>query len=163
MSAREFAVDFLENLVSFFGVNVLVESEEDEEDNVVMLNVPSTHLNGFFIGQKGDNLHALQNLTNMALKSNGYEDVSVTVDVAGYKKQRNQRLQKEVGRIAEGVKESGEDHEMEPMNAYERRITHRAIGDIEGVESESTGEGRDRKVVIKKSKETGEKEESEDE
>lgn len=150
MTAREFAADFLENLVTFFGVNVLVESDEDE-DGVILLNVPSTHLNGFFIGQKGDNLRALQNLTNMALKSNGYEDAAVTVDVAGYKKQRDQRLQRHVEKMAEKVKDSGEDVELQPMNAYERRITHRTLSGIEGVESESTGEGTDRKVIIKRS------------
>lgn len=152
MSAREFAADFLENLVTFFGVNVLVETEEDEE-GIITLNVPSTHLNGFFIGQRGDNLRALQNLTNMALKSNGYEDVAATVDVAGYKKQRNQRLERQVRKIAEDVKASGEDRDMDPMNAYDRRIVHRTLSDIEGVESESSGEGKNRKVTIKKSPE----------
>lgn len=153
MTAREFAADFLENLVTFFGVNVLVEAEEDEEDGVIQLNVPSTHLNGFFIGQKGDTLRSLQNLTNLALKSNGYEDVAVTVDIAGYKKQQSQRLQRRVHKVAEEVKASGEDQEMEPMNAYERRIVHRTLGEIEGVDSESTGEGKNRKVIIKKSPE----------
>jgi len=37
---------------------------------------------------------------------------------------------------------------MEPMNPYERRIIHSAISKMEGVRSESKGEGRDRRVVI---------------
>jgi spoIIIJ-associated protein len=151
MEARQFAADFLENLVTFFGVNVIVESQEDEDEGVIRLNVPSTHLNGFFIGQNGDTLRSFQNLTNMALKSNGYQDTSATVDVAGYKKQQDQRLQRHVQKVAQDVKTSGKDHPLRPMNAYERRVVHRALADIDGVESESTGEGRARQVVIKKS------------
>lgn len=152
--AREFAAGFLEDVISFFGVNVLVEAREEgpEEDGVITLNVPSTRMNGFLIGQNGDNLRALQNLANMALRSNGYEDITATVDVAGYKRQRNQRLERDVQKFAQQVKDSGEDYELEPMNSYDRRLAHRTISDIEGVESESVGEGKERKVVIRRGK-----------
>ena len=151
MDAREQSIKFLEDIISFFGVNVLVEAEENEEEGVITLNVPSTRLNGFFIGQNGDNLRALQHLTNMALRRNGVEDVNVTVDVAGYKKQRNERLARSTTKAAEQVKSSGEPHEMQPMSSYERRIAHKAVSEVEGVETESVGEGRDRHIVIKKS------------
>lgn len=149
MQAREFATKFLEDLIAFFGVNVLVEVEEDEEDNVLTLNVPSTRLNGFFIGQRGENLRSLQHLVNMALRRNDYEDVAVTVDVAGYKKQRNERLARKVQQLAEDVIKTGEPHAMRPMSSYERRVVHKALVGISGVESESEGEGRDRHIVIK--------------
>lgn len=155
MNGREFAAKFLEDLIAFYGVNVLVEAREESDEaedsgEIVVLNVPSTRVNGFLIGQSGENLRSLQNLTNMALKSNGYEDLTVTVDVAGYKKQRNQRLERDVQKQAEEVKRSGQDQALEPMNSYDRRIAHRAVGEVEGVESESVGEGKDRQVVIKK-------------
>lgn len=151
MSAREFAADFLESLIAFFGTNILVEaSEEDDDGTVIMLDVPSTHMNGFLIGQNGENMRAMQNLLNMAMKSNGYEDVNVTVDIAGYKRQRNQRLERDVQRHVETVQQSGEDYELEPMNSYDRRLAHKVVSEAEGVESESKGEGRDRRVVIKK-------------
>lgn len=150
MSARDFAIEYLENLLAFFGVNVLVEGKEEADDQVVTLNVPSTHLNGFLIGQKGENLRALQHLVNMSLRRNGYEDVAATVDVAGYKRQRNERLSRRVTKLAETVRDSGEPHELEPMSAYERRVVHKALGEVEGVTTESEGEGRARHIVIKK-------------
>lgn len=151
MDAREQSIKFLEDIISFFGVNVLVEAEENEDEGVITLNVPSTRLNGFFIGQNGDNLRALQHLTNMALRRNGIEDINVTVDVAGYKKQRNERLARSATKTAEQVKSTGEPHEMQPMSSYERRVVHKAISEVEGVDTESVGEGRDRHIVIKKS------------
>ena len=150
MSAREFAADFLENLIAFFGTNILVEaSEEDDDGAVIKLDIPSTHMNGFLIGQNGENMRALQNIVNMAMKSNGYEDINVTVDIAGYKRQRNQRLERDVQRHVETVQQTGEDYELEPMNSYDRRLAHKVIGEAKGVESESSGEGKDRRVVIK--------------
>ena len=159
MDAREQSIKFLEEVISFFGVNVLVEAEEDEEEGVITLNVPSTRLNGFFIGQNGENLRALQHLTNMSLRRNGIEGINVTVDVAGYKKQRNERLARNAAKVAEEVIASGEPHEMRPMSSYERRVVHKALGEIEGVETESAGVGRDRHVVIKKSESVASEEE----
>ncbi|MEX0749000.1 MAG: R3H domain-containing nucleic acid-binding protein [Candidatus Saccharimonadales bacterium] len=150
MDARELSVKFLEDLIAFFGVNVLVEVEENEEDQVLTLNVPSTRLNGFFIGSNGENLRALQHLVNMSLRRNGFEDIAVTVDVAGYKKQRNERLSRQATKLAATVKETGEPHEMQPMTAYERRVVHKTLGEIDGITTESAGAGRDRHIVIKK-------------
>lgn len=159
MTAREFATKFLEDILAFFGMNVTVKVEENEEDKVLLLDIPSTHLNGYLIGQNGDNLRALQHIVNMALRRNGHEDMMVTVDVAGYKQQRNERLSSSVKKTAEEVKETGESQAMKPMSAYDRRVVHKALGEVEGVETESQGEGRDRHIIIKKSQ-TGPKTES---
>ncbi len=151
MDARQLSAKFLEDLIAFYGVNVLVESEEDDEDGVITLNVPSTRLNGFLIGSNGDNLRAIQHLVNMSLRAQGVEDINVTVDVAGYKQQRNERLARQAQELAEKVASSGEEHEMQPMSSYERRVVHQALGEISGVTTESRGEGRDRRLVIKPS------------
>ncbi|MEX0919509.1 MAG: hypothetical protein WDZ32_00005, partial [Candidatus Saccharimonadales bacterium] len=60
MQPRDISAKFLEDLIAFYGVNILVESEVEEDDGVVNLNVPSTRLNGFLIGSNGDNLRAIQ-------------------------------------------------------------------------------------------------------
>src|SRR3954451_22515091 len=65
-----YAKKYLEDLLSFFGLNTDVYATSDDE--VIQLNVPSTHLNGFLIGQRGDNMRALQYLTSTALKNNDY-------------------------------------------------------------------------------------------
>src|SRR3954471_9592962 len=85
-----FAKKYLEDLLSFFGLNTAVYATSDEE--VIQLNVPSTHMNGFLIGQRGDNMRSFQYLIGTALKNNDYQHSRVNVDIADYKKQRADRL-----------------------------------------------------------------------
>src|SRR6266702_90096 len=142
----QYAKKYLEDLLSFFGLNTDIYATS--EDDVIELEVPSTHLNGFLIGQRGDNMRAIQFLSSSALKHNGYEHVRVNVDVADYKKQRAARLAKEAEAWVNQVKETGETMELKLMNAVDRRTVHKLAQDM-GVDSESAGEGRDRHIVLK--------------
>lgn len=141
-----FAKKYLEDLLSFFGLNTDVRATSDDE--VIQLNVPSTHMNGFLIGQHGDSVRALQFLTATALKNNDYAYSRVNVDVADYKKQRADRLREKAEAWMTQVKDSGEPMELEPMNAADRRVVHQLAADL-GVASESAGQGRDRHIVLK--------------
>ena len=156
---NEFARRYLEDLLSFFGLNIRVEDNLVEEETTVELNVPSTRLNGFLIGQRGRNLRSIQHLTNMAVLRAGYEDMRVVVDVAGYKAQAARRLQKRTQEVAEGL-QSGGQHEFQPMSPAERRVVHKTAGEIEGLSSESVGEGAGRRVVLKKQPEGSEEDKS---
>ena len=144
--AIRYAKKYLEDLLSFFGLNTDVYATS--EDDVIELEVPSTHLNGFLIGQKGENMRSMQFLVSSALKNQGYEYTRVNVDVAEYKKQRAQRLAKTAEEWVKKVKETGEPMELKPMNAADRRTVHKLAQDW-GVTSESTGEGRDRRIILK--------------
>ena len=144
--ALVYAKKYLEDLLSFFGLNTDVYATS--EDDVIELEVPSTHLNGFLIGQKGENMRAMQFLVSNALKNQGYEYTRVNVDVAEYKKQRAQRLAKTAEDWVKKVKESGEDMELRPMNAADRRTVHKLAAEW-GIASDSIGEGRDRRIILK--------------
>lgn len=141
-----YAKKYLEDLLSFFGLNTEVKASSD--DGVIELEVPSTHLNGFLIGQHGDTMRALQFVVSNALKNQGYEYTHVNVDVAEYKKQRAERLGKQAEEWVNEVKNSGEPMELKPMNAVDRRVIHK-LAQNAGLASESLGEGRDRRVVLK--------------
>jgi spoIIIJ-associated protein len=141
-----YAKKYLEDLLSFFGLNTDVHATSDEE--VIQLNVPSTHLNGFLIGQRGENMRSLQYLTSTALKNNDFSHTRVNVDIAEYKKQRADRLRERAEEWVKQVRDNSEPMELKPMNAADRRIVHKLAGEY-GVESESAGEGRDRRVVLK--------------
>lgn len=141
-----FAKKYLEDLLSFFGLNTDVHATS--EDDVIELEVPSTHLNGFLIGQRGENVRAIQFLISSALKNNGYQFVRVNVDVAEYKKQRAERLSKQAEEWVKRVKDSGKDMELQPMNAADRRTVHKLAQEF-GLTSESVGEGPTRHIVLK--------------
>lgn len=144
-----YAKKYLEDLLSFFGLNTTVQAT-NSEDEVIELQVPSTHLNGFLIGQRGETMHALQFLVSSALKSQGFEVSRVNVDVAEYKLQRAGRLSEKALEWITAVKESGADMPLEPMNAADRRVIHKLAGE-HGLATESLGEGRERHIVIKPS------------
>ena len=137
---------YLEDLLSFFGLNTDVHATSDDE--VIQLSVPSTHLNGFLIGQRGENMRSLQYLTSTALKNNGYEHSRVNVDIADYKKQRADRLRERAEEWVKQVKESGEPMHLEPMNAADRRVVHQLAAEY-GLTSDSEGEARERHIVLK--------------
>lgn len=142
----QYGKKYLEDLLSFFGLNTDVQATSDDE--VIQLNVPSTHLNGFLIGQRGENMRSLQYLTSTALKNQGYEHSRVNVDIAEYKKQRADRLRERAEMWVKQVKDSGESMDLEPMNAADRRVVHQLAAEY-GLSSESAGEDRDRHIVLK--------------
>jgi spoIIIJ-associated protein len=143
----QYAKKYLEDLLSFFGLNTDVHAS-NSEDEVIELQVPSTHLNGFLIGQRGETMHALQFLVSSALKSKGYEVTRVNVDVAEYKLQRAGRLAEKALEWINQVKESGTEMALHPMNAADRRVIHKLAGE-HGIETESEGEGRGRHIILK--------------
>jgi spoIIIJ-associated protein len=136
---------YLEDLLSFFGLNTDVHATH--EDDVIELSIPSTHMNGFLIGQHGDTMRALQYMVSNALKCQGYSYSRVNVDVADYKKQRADRLAEQVRIWAADVKKTGDPKELQPMNSADRRVVHQVATEF-GLETESIGEGRDRRVVL---------------
>ena len=148
-SSIRYAKKYLEDLLSFFGLNVDVYATS-EDDEVIELSVPSTHLNGFLIGNHGGTMRSLQYLTSMALRGQGAELNRVNVDIADYKRQRAHRLEERATEWLKQVQESGKEMPLAPMNSADRRTVHKLAGDY-GLETESVGEGRDRHIVIKPS------------
>lgn len=143
--AIRFSKKYLEDLLSFFGLNTDVYATSDDE--VIQLNVPSTHLNGFLIGQGGENMRSLQYLTSTALKNNGHDYNRVNVDIADYKKQRADRLRDKAEGWVKKVKDTKQPLELEPMNAADRRVVHKLAAE-HGLTSESAGFGRERHIVL---------------
>ena len=141
-----YAKKYLEDLLSFFGLNTDI-SATSSDGTVIELNVPSSHLNGFLIGQKGETVRALQFMVSNALRSNEYEVNRVSVDIADYKKQRADRITEQATEWVNKVKESKEPMHLKPMNPADRRVVHQLASE-HGIISESAGEGRDRHIVL---------------
>ncbi|MDR3125568.1 MAG: single-stranded DNA-binding protein [Candidatus Nomurabacteria bacterium] len=143
-----FAKKYLEDVLSFFGLNTDVVASADED--VIELKVPSTYLNGFLIGQRGDTLRSLQFLLATTLHQKNAELQRVNVDVADYKRQHNERIAAQAEQWAKQVLDSGQPMTLKPMNAAERRVVHRVIGEYGQLVTQSEGEGRERHVVLSK-------------
>ena len=140
-----FAARYLEDLLSFFGINVAVTSTIDDE--VIQLSVPSTSLNSLLIGRNADNLRALQHVVSMALVTNGAEITRVNVDVASYKQHRAERIAEKAEGWIRKVRETGQPMTVD-LNAADRRVVHKVAGDYSDIETHSEGEGRERTLII---------------
>lgn len=102
---------------------------------------------GVVIGRRGETLDALQYLTSLAANTgNGY--YKVTLNIGNYREKREKTLRELAKKVSAQVISSGRSRTLEPMNPYERRIIHTVIQDIEGVTSNSVGEGSGRRVVV---------------
>lgn len=143
----QYAKKYLEDILSFFGLNTDIYATASDEE-VIELNIPSTHLNGFLIGQRGETMRSLQFLVSNALRNQGFEVTRVSVDVADYKKQRASRIASKAEAWVKTVQETGEAMDLQPMNAADRRTVHKLAAE-NGLTSESVGQGRDRHIVLK--------------
>jgi spoIIIJ-associated protein len=144
--AVAYAKKYLEDLLSFFGLNTDVTATGG--DTVIQLNVPTSQLNGFLIGQRGENMRSLQYLTSTVLRNKNFENNRVNVDVADYKKQRGERLRERAEEWMKQVRDTKEPMDLAPMNAAERRIIHQLAAEYK-ITSESVGDGHDRHIVLK--------------
>ena len=142
-----FAQKFLEDILSFYGVNLAVYSTADEE--VIQLSVPSSELNSILIGRNADTLRSIQHLIASALAMKNAELVRVNVDVADYKRQRADRIAEKAEGWIRRVRETGEDYPVD-LNAADRRIVHKVAGDYSDIETHSEGVGRERYLIISK-------------
>lgn len=142
-----FAKKYIEDLLSFFGLNIDV-SAASEDGKVIELSIPSTHMNGFLIGNNGDTMRSLQFLTSMALRNKEFLIDRVNVDVADYKRQRASRLEDRAGSWLKEVKDTSIEKHLPVMNPADRRTIHRLASE-NGLQTESVGFGKDRHIVLK--------------
>ena len=140
------AVEYLREVIARMGVeNVTFSAVQKGEATIIRLDGEKL---GALIGRRGETMESLSYLASLVANRLEGDYIKLGLDVAGYRDKRESDLTALAQRIGAKVRKTGRSFAMEPMNPYERRIIHSAIGKMEGVRSESKGEGRDRRVVI---------------
>lgn len=138
--------EILENILRLLGFQAEVEAHQ--LDDGLLLDVKSED-SGRLIGRQGQTLANLQYVTNRLIFQADTTAPKVTVDVANYRTQARDSLVKKAMDAAEKVHRWGDVVEMEPMNAFDRRIVHGALKDHPHVESHSVEvEGTDKKAIL---------------
>ena len=140
------AVDYLKEIVALMGVdNVTFSALQKGEATIIRLDGDKM---GALIGRRGETMESLSYLASLVANRLEGDYIKLGLDVAGYRGKRESDLTALAQRIGAKVRKTGRSFAMEPMNPYERRIIHSAISQMEGLRSESKGEGKDRHVVI---------------
>ncbi len=147
---EDMSFDFVKTVIADIGLDAaatLYSCDDGTRRIVVTGNDAST-----LIGHHGDTLDALQYLANLASARkniNGERDKSrVTLDIEGYRAKREETLRALARRMAAKAQRNRRSVMLEPMSAYERRIIHSEVQNIEGVSTNSVGSDNNRKIVI---------------
>ena len=140
------AVDYLKEIVALMGVeDVAFSAIQKGEATIIRLDGDKM---GALIGRRGETMESLSYLASLVANRLEGDYIKLGLDVAGYRGKRENDLTALAQKIGQKVRRSKRCFSMEPMNPYERRIIHSAISKMEGLRSESKGEGKDRHVVI---------------
>lgn len=141
----EFARKYVADLLTFFEINV--EVEVSLEDDVIHISVPSTDNNSILIGRNADTLRSIQYIVSTVLRNKEATLSRVNLDIADYKKQREERVAEKAKEWIAEVQRTGSSH-VAYLNAADRRVVHQVAKDFADIKTHSEGEGRDRRLVI---------------
>jgi len=139
--------DTLNNLTVQFD---MVEFVEDDVHPIFMIKTDDS---GVLIGNNGENLralnHVIKKIAYTKTKTDDDTRNQFIVDVNGYNRRRMKEIKDQAAILAERARLFKSSVEMSPMNAYERMIVHSLLSDDNEIQTQSEGEGRFRRVVLK--------------
>jgi spoIIIJ-associated protein len=124
------------------------EVDLEETDDVITATVEGDEDYGLLIGRRGQTIDALQLLAFQAAFRGIRERKRVVVDAAGYRARREEVISERADRAAEKAISSGDEVELDPMSARERRIVHEHLKNRPEVETFSSGDDPHRRVVV---------------
>jgi len=134
------------------GMGMDAEVECLDRDDQILLNVICGEDSNLLIGRKGQTLEALQTIvtriTARKFPRVGAGQARILVDIEGYRERRRANLVDMALRVAEEVRESGEEACLDPLNSYERYLVHDALKDEAGIATHSEGEGAVKQIII---------------
>ncbi len=139
--------EFIDEFFKKMSFNVEIE-QININDQVISVSV-KTDMPQILIGENGQTLLEIQRLLKLILKKQVSDQFYLDIDINNYKKQKKEYLKEMAKAAADEVGLFKKEKELLPMPAFERRIIHTELSERNDVVSESIGEGKDRRVVIK--------------
>jgi spoIIIJ-associated protein len=139
----------IEQLLEKMGFSAQVSVSASDEDDGIVCNITTDTDSHFLIGQRGTNLQAIQHLARLMVRKNIPEKIRFTLDVNAYRQQKNQSVIEQAQLAANDAISQHRAVIMKPMSTYERRLVHMELSKNSKVSTESTGEGEERKIIVK--------------
>ncbi len=140
----EIAADYLEELLEITDLDG--DLDMDVEGDRATVSIVGANL-PMLVGDNGEVLEALQELTRLAVYRETGERSRLMLDVSGHRADRRTALEEQAAKIVAEVKESGEQASLEPMTPFERKVVHDVVA-AAGLKSESEGSEPRRYVVV---------------
>lgn len=142
---KNFIKDFINNLSSAMNIKINTEIRYKDDCYYVMLISES---NSILIGKDGRTINSIQLLLHQSINIATGFNIRINVDAAGYRINKEKRLEQEIKRISKEVLSTKIEVKLDPMNSYDRRIVHNIVGEFKNLQSESFGEDPLRYIVI---------------
>jgi spoIIIJ-associated protein len=146
----EIAADYLEALLDIADLDgdIDMDVEGDRASVSIIGEGPGADRSlQRLVGQDGEVLEALQELTRLAVHRETGERSRLMLDIAGFRARKRAELAELGARAAQEAKEGGVPVKLEPMTPFERKVVHDAVA-AAGLRSESEGEEPQRRVVV---------------
>ena len=147
METAERAEKFLMDVLEAMDLKATVSMEENKEERTLDIDLAGDDM-GVLIGKRGQTLDSLQYLVSLVVNKGEDDYIRVKVDTENYRQRRKDTLENLAKNIASKVRRTGKPVTLEPMNPYERRVSHSALQNDRYVETHSEGEEPFRKVVV---------------
>ena len=139
------AADYLERLLDIVDYDGDIDLDVENDRAVVAIVGSDLHP---LVGADGSTLEALQELTRLAVQQKTGVRSRLMLDISNFRAERKTDLQALAASTAASVLADQQPARLTPMNPFERKVVHDAIGTIEGVRSESEGEEPNRRVLV---------------
>lgn len=152
MEERETIRNIVEKTLSLLGFSGDIKIDKEEESNKVRVAIKLPGEAGMLIGKGGETLRSLQHILLLAISKktqSNFAPGSFIVDVNDYQKDRENYLVALAKNAAQQVVEINQPRELQPMPAAERRIIHLTLASVDGVKTESVGDRRERKIIVR--------------
>ncbi|MER7773072.1 R3H domain-containing nucleic acid-binding protein [Kitasatospora sp. NPDC096140] len=144
----DIAADYLEGLLDIADLDGDIDMDvEGDRALVSIVSDGNDRALQRLVGQDGEVLEALQELTRLAVHRETGERSRLMLDIAGFRARKRSELATLGAQAAEQAKSSGEQVKLRPMTPFERKVVHDAVA-AAGLRSESEGEEPQRCVVV---------------
>lgn len=140
--------EFLTPIFNEFNTQINIEYTANIDTNTIVLNISGDKM-GVVIGKHGQTLDAIQHLVNIVINNGQKSRVKVRIDSENYREKRNKTLESLAKSVANTVRKTHKDYELEPMTSFERRIIHSVLQKEKNIETTSIGKDKERHVVVK--------------
>jgi spoIIIJ-associated protein len=145
---KEIVVELLNKMGFSCDIEMIKERDEEQDRENLICNIKTEESN-FLIGQYGVNLQSLQHIARVLVRRKTEEKTNFVLDVNSYRKEKNSSIISLAKSAAQQVIQEGRAVVLRPMSPYERRLVHMELSKNTAVMTESTGEGEERKIVVK--------------
>ena len=140
---EEFIKAFLSNIDESFQYKIYIDNSS------ILIDINGGN-SGMLIGHRGETLNSLQTILTSIANRNKDKKIRIYLNIDNYRQKRERTLENLAIKVSKTVIRSNKRITLEPMNAYERKIIHTKLQEMNNIKTHSIGEEPNRRIVIEK-------------